>query len=121
MKYKILILICALIFLIGLIGSVFTLIGSKENTVEIYSDGELIRVVDLSREPDCVFDVEYQGNTNTVEIKDGKIRVKDAGCPDKTCARMGWLSSSAMPIVCLPNRLVIAFSSDNGGVDAVTG
>ena len=33
---------------------------------------------------------------------------------------MGWLSNSAMPIVCLPHKLVIEFTEDTGGVDALT-
>ena len=69
---------------------------------------------------------QYAGNgengmpdKNTIEIKDGKIRVKSAECPDKTCVHMGWLSSSAMPIVCLPNHLVIRFAASDNDVDAV--
>ena len=54
-----------------------------------------------------------------VEIKDGKIRVSEAECPDKTCVRTGWLSSSAMPIVCLPNHLIIEFEDENSEIDAL--
>ena len=55
-----------------------------------------------------------------MDIKDRQIRVKDADCPDKTCVGMGWLSSSSMPIVCLPHKLVIQFTDDTGDVDALT-
>ncbi|MBQ2093605.1 MAG: NusG domain II-containing protein, partial [Ruminococcus sp.] len=45
---------------------------------------------------------------------------KEAECPDKTCVNMGWLSSASMPIVCLPNHLVIEFAAGyEDGVDAV--
>ena len=74
----------------------------------------------LSREPDRTFSVKTDAGENVIEIKDGKIRVKSADCPDQTCVRMGWLSSAAMPIVCLPHDLVITFADGSGGaVDAI--
>ncbi|MBQ3416411.1 MAG: NusG domain II-containing protein [Ruminococcus sp.] len=120
MKYKILIMIGVVIFLLGVGGSLFVLFSGSTNTVNIFSDGELIESVDLKASPDREMIVEYEGRTNTVEIKDGKIRVIDADCPDHTCIRMGYLENAAMPIVCLPNRLVITFADDASGVDAVT-
>lgn len=120
MKYKILITILAVIFAAGVVGSVMVLIAPKNNSVNIISDGKVVRTVDLTTAQNETFSVEYGGSTNTVEIKDGKIRVQSAECPDKTCVHMGWLKSSAMPIVCLPNHLVIEFVNTDGGVDAIT-
>lgn len=120
MKTRILIIICAVIFAAGVAGSAFVLFAPKKNTVSIKADGEVVRTVDLSTAQDHTFDVECGGGVNTVEIKDGKIRVKDADCPDRTCVRMGWLSSSAMPIVCLPHNLVIEFAESDGAVDAIS-
>lgn len=120
MKNKVLILICALIFCIGIIGSLFVLFSPKKNTVNIKRDGEILYSFDLSSAEDKIIKIPYGKSSNTVEIKDGKIRVQDAECPDKTCVNMGWLSSASMPIVCLPNHLVIEFSdSDSNDVDAV--
>lgn len=122
MKYKILIGAVVLLFLGGIIGCLIVMNAPKKNTVTIKRDGEILYTLDLSREKNRSFDIEYKGSKNTVEIKDGKIRVKDADCPDKTCVKTGWLSSSAMPIVCLPNHLVIEFSDtagSGGEVDAV--
>ncbi len=120
MKQKIIILVCAAIFAAGVIGSAWVLLSPKKNTVNVISDGKTVRTIDLSTAADEVFTVEYGGKTNTVEIKDGRIRVQSAECPDKTCVHMGWLESSAMPIVCLPNRLVIEFADADGGVDAIS-
>ena len=120
MKNKLLVVICALIFLGGIIGSAAVLLTPNNNTVRIISGGKVIETVDLSAAPDRTFDVEYEGRTNTIEIKGGRIRVLSAECPDKTCVHMGWLSSSAVPVVCLPNHLVIEFAGDTGGVDTVS-
>ena len=115
----ILISIIAVIFIAGVVGSIIVLNAPKKNTVRIKSGGKVLYVLDLSRESDREFEVKTERGSNTIEIKEGKIRVKSADCPDKTCVRMGWLSSSAMPIVCLPHELVIEFDDNDGGVDAV--
>lgn len=120
-KYKILIGICALIFALGIVGSAVVLLLPKKNTVNIVRDSKVLYTFDLSKAEDTTFDIDYNGSTNTVEIKDGKIRVLKADCPDNTCVHMGWLSSSAMPIVCLPNHIVIEFAENNSEIDAVAG
>ncbi len=120
MKHKIMIVIIAVIFAAGVLGSVPVLTAPKKNTVRIKSRGEVLYTLDLSRESDRTFEVKTDSGSNTVEIKDGKIRVRDADCPDKTCVNMGWLRSAAMPVVCLPHQLVIEFVDADGGVDAIS-
>ena len=79
--------------------------GSGQKIV-VKVDGEVYRECDLSR--DEVFVVEgYQGGYNTVEIKDGKVSVTDAGCPDKVCVKTGKVSEPGQTIVCLPHRVVV--------------
>ena len=119
MKYKLLIGLVAAIFLLGIAGSMAVLLSRPSDKAEIVSDGVVVRTVDLSSAPDEVFEIEYEGRTNTVEISGGRIRVKDAECPDHTCMHMGWLKGSGTPIVCLPNHLVIRFAETD--VDAVAG
>lgn len=120
LKVKILIAIAAVLFAAGIIASVIIMNAPKKNNVQIKSGGKVLYTLDLSQEADRAFEIKTDSGSNTVEIKDGKIRVKDADCPDKTCVRMGWLDSAAMPIVCLPHDLVIAFTDADGGVDAIS-
>jgi len=120
LKVKILIAIAAVIFAAGIIASVIIMNAPKKNNVQIKSGGKVLYTLDLSQEADRTFEIKTDSGSNTVEIKDGKIRVKDADCPDKTCVRMGWLDSAAMPLVCLPHDLVIAFTDADGGVDAIS-
>ena len=85
----------------------------------VYLDGECIRSIDLSRvsEPE-IFTVEGEIGTNTVQVEPGRIRVSRAECPDQICVHMGWLTSEGgMPIVCLPNRLVIELADTPARVD----
>ena len=87
-------------------------------SAEIISDGKSIKTVSLSE--DGVFVVPSPtGGENTVTVKDGKIGVTAATCPDHYCMGRG-MCSEGVQIVCLPNRLIIRFTSDQE-VDAVVG
>lgn len=119
MKYKVMIIIAVVILLTGIAGSALVLNMPHQSLVQIKQDGKVVRTVDLAAAQDEVFIMRGHGGSNTIEISDGKIRVKEADCPDHTCVKMGWLSSSALPIVCLPHRLEIAYAESDGGADAV--
>ena len=120
MRIKIMIAVAALVFAAGAVWSIFALNSSGGSRVKITSGGRVLYTLDLSRESDRTFDIKCESGVNTVEIKDGKIRVKSADCPDKTCVKSGWLKSSAMPVVCLPHRLVIELEDDGPQPDALT-
>ena len=120
MKIRILIVLAVLIFAVGIAGSIIVLNSPPKSCVNVVQGGRVIYRFDLDKTEDKTFDVEYHGSKNTIEIKDGKIRVKSAECPDKTCVHMGWLQSSAMPIVCLPNHLVIEIVGDDSEIDALS-
>ncbi|SDB38939.1 hypothetical protein SAMN02910317_01944 [Ruminococcaceae bacterium FB2012] len=110
--------VCAVIFAAGLAWSIILLTMSHGDKVTVTRDGVVLYTLDLSKEPDREFTVEYEGRKNVVEIKDGRIRVKEADCPDHVCVRTGWLTAK-IPIVCLPNRLVIEYADSD--LDAVAG
>ena len=114
-KYKFLIVICVLIFALGAIGSAWQVLMPHGTLVNIVQDNTVLYTIDLDSANDQVFSIEYQGRINTVQIRDGKIRILDADCPDKTCVHMGWLTS--MPIVCLPNHLSISFTDQPEAID----
>ena len=62
---------------------------------------------------------EINGGTNTVEIKDGKVRMLDADCPNQLCVRQMWIDKANQSIVCLPNRVIVTISGAAGSVDFV--
>ncbi len=72
---------------------------------------------------DRIFQVPGPLGVTVVEIRDKKVRVKEAHCPNRLCEKQGWVARGA--IVCLPNRVVISVGgkADNTpkGVDAITG
>lgn len=89
--------------------------GQPKNQALVYSDGELVRTVDLTK--DGEFTIYSHENWNTLKVENGKIRVSDASCKNRDCVHQG-ASDHGAPIVCLPNHLVIVFE-DAGELDAV--
>ena len=88
------------------------------DSAEIYSDGKLLRTVSLSTDQEFTVQTP-QGGHNTVTVKNGKIAVTDADCPDHYCMARGFCAAGP-GIVCLPNRLVIRFVEETD-VDAAVG
>lgn len=107
------IILCGIVFCLGLVGTFFVLKKSESTFVEIIQDGVVLYNLDLSEyhEPQTIEITTEKGN-NTILIENGRICISHADCPDETCVKSGWLSSS-LPIVCLPHHLVIRFSEDN--------
>ena len=85
--------------------------------VEVWSDGELLCQLDLR--VDRQITVEGKNGTNIVTVKDGKVAVTEADCPDRYCMDRGFCAGGAQ-IVCLPNRLVIRFTAGQE-MDGMTG
>lgn len=44
---------------------------------------------------------------NIVRVKDGKVSVAEADCPDKLCIKQGKISQPGQILVCLPNRFLV--------------
>ena len=114
-KYWIVILSAAFALCIGLSMPAFR--GETASRAEIVSNGHVVRTVDL--EIDQSFTVETDGGYNVVTVKDGKIAVTEASCPDHYCMARGFCNSGAQ-IVCLPNKLVIEFLGE-AEIDGIAG
>ena len=84
---------------------------------EVRLGGELVASVDLAA---LTGPVEIPaGEHVTVLAEPGRVRVLESDCPDKLCMGMGWTSSPAKPIVCLPNGVTVTVVGGGGEEDAV--
>ena len=117
MKTKYWIVALALLLAVCLGFSLLTLGGEAASRARITSKGKVVRTVDLSFDQE--FTVETEDGFNVVTVKDGKIAVTEASCPDHHCMARGFCNSGAQ-IVCLPNRLVIKFVAQQE-IDGVVG
>lgn len=114
MKTKYWLALFAVIIVVCLVASIPLLTGQDAAFAEVYSTGKLVSTISLA--VDQEFTVEGK---NTVTVRDGKIAVTWADCPDHYCIDRGFCSGGA-DIVCLPNRLVISFAREQP-LDGVSG
>ena len=110
-------LFAALLILCGSLSIYILLPREASSFAEIRSDGKIYRTVNLHMDQE--FQVAGPFGTNTVTVKDGKIAVTEADCPDHYCMDRGFCNSGTQ-IVCLPNKLVIQFLGKQE-VDGVVG
>lgn len=80
--------------------------------VVVEIDGKIVQELDLSKDVDELR-FETKHGFNTVEIKDGKVRVKEASCPDLLCVHTGWREHVGQIIVCLPHYFVLKIIGDD--------
>lgn len=89
----------------------------------ISSEGKVIQQVTLSGHEGVdtfeLTDEQDPSKGNVIEIRDGRIRIKSATCPDQICVRTGFISRPGQTIVCIPHQLVIELQSERGQEDII--
>lgn len=122
MKKKDLILICSVLVLAAAFWLVPRAVGlfgnSKEQKLRITVSGEEYGTYSL--EEDQVIKV---GDTNVCEIKDKKVSMISADCPDQLCIHQRTIQLQGETIVCLPNKVVLEITgtrqTDQEALDGV--
>ena len=122
MKKKDLILICSVLVLAAAFWLVPRAVGlfgnSKEQKLRITVSGEEYGTYSL--EEDQVIKV---GDTNVCEIKDKKVTMISADCPDQRCIHQRPIQLQGETIVCLPNKVVLEITgtkqTDQEALDGV--
>ena len=97
-----------LFFLIAAAGIFLTVrgLGQKGSRVVVNAAGVKY---EYSAELDGTYTVAGELGPTTFEIKDGRVRITDSPCPNKTCISQGWHN----PLVCLPNKVMITVEGEN--------
>lgn len=85
----------------------------------VYSDNKLVGEYTLTEDYSTEFKVDYSNGYNTVQIKDGKVWIHDATCPDKICLSQGKISNDGELIVCLPNKMMVQIKDNNQTEDEI--
>lgn len=85
--------------------------------VQVISRGKVLHTLPLSK--DAQVTVTTEAGTNVITVRDGKVAVTEASCPDQYCVHRGFCSGGTQ-IVCLPNRLVLKFQG-KAPLDGTTG
>ena len=87
----------------------------------VYSHGELVKTIELEgvREPFEFTVGSESGEYNVVSVSRDGVSVVRASCPDKVCVNRGVINSPGLPIVCLPNELIVSVGGEAQEADAV--
>lgn len=80
------------------------------NKAVITVNGEKVSVLKLNEERNET--IKTENGVNTVKIKDGKVIVADADCPDKICVNHRPISKVGDTIICLPHKLVVEIAEE---------
>lgn len=87
------------------------------SVVVVEKDGEVIETLSLEQDAERVY--EFDGETNTLVIEDGKAKITDANCPDGICSQHKSINKSGESIICLPHKLVVTVSNDKENDDDI--
>lgn len=94
-------------------GLFFTIKPRHQNasSILVQADGTSY---EYSLTTDATYDFEGPLGTTKVEVKNGKVRIIDSPCPNKTCMTQGFSDT----LVCLPNKIIIKVQNQ-GDFDAI--
>ena len=103
------IIIASILSLIFILSAVLTahrfLIKQEAASAAIYQNCKLIKIISNGHEE--TFRIEDGEDWNEITVDKDGIHVSGASCPDKICMHTVWRGKGSLPIVCLPNHLVI--------------
>lgn len=106
MKKNDLYLIGGILILIALSFLLINLFKTEGSKVLITIDGKEYKTFYLKE--DTVYNIQHEdGQWNTLEIRDGAVKMLDASCPDKLCVKHKKIQYDNESITCLPNRVVL--------------
>lgn len=74
---------------------------------------------ELSLSEDGLF--RFDGIDAEFEVKNGKIRLTKASCPDKICEKTGYIGSSGQSIICVPNKITVSVVGSDDSIDVTVG
>lgn len=100
------IILLLVVVLLGCIAYALIVIFSKTGySVRISCDGEVVKTMSLDK--DSTYEFQSEEGYNTIVIRDHKVYVESADCPDKICAGHKPIDKVGETIICLPHKLVV--------------
>lgn len=110
-----------IILIIGIVIVAFVLLGVMSilkkdgRRVVISVDGKIYE--NASLEDDKIIEISAEAGYNKVIIKNNKVHMESADCPDKICVKTAAISKEGETIVCLPHKVIVKITGDEDLVD----
>ncbi len=118
LRKKDLVLIAVILCVAGLTVLIHRFVGGVgANRVTVKIEGAIEGTYSLSEDRE----IEINGGTNRLQIRNGEASMVQADCPDQLCVHQKPVSLNHESIICLPNKVVVEVESCvNREYDAVT-
>ena len=82
--------------------------GYSNTYAEITVDGKMYKTVALSEHSgEETFEIKTDDGINVIKIKDNKIGIIEADCPDQVCMNPEYIEKAGESLVCLPHKVMI--------------
>lgn len=91
--------------------------GESGKYVQVEVDGNVVETISLNDDFEKTYD--FDGETNTLVIEDGRANMIDANCPDGICVSHKPIYRSGESIICLPHKVVVTVLDDSSSDDEV--
>ena len=92
--------------------------GVDNPRVVIEVDGEVYASYDMDEGKGIIPVSSPNGGENRVWVQEDLVFMDSANCPDQTCVKQGVIRDGSVPIVCLPNKVIVRIEGGDSGFDA---
>lgn len=90
--------------------------SSRVSEASVYHEGKRLEHLKLDRDQE----LPLLNGKMLIEIKAGRIRVRESDCPRQVCVNTGWIRYPGETVVCVPYKVLIEVKSAGSPiVDAV--
>lgn len=103
----ILVVVIAALACAGLVTTRLIGVNTDADTATVVIRDGVQNVYELPLGQDATKTVTTDLGTNVIEIKDGRVHVEEADCPNQDCVHQGWIDAAGQQIVCLPHKLTV--------------
>lgn len=91
-----------------------------EKSAEIRVAGQVVKTMALKQGYREEFTLRRGAEINVIEADNGRIRIREANCPDHLCVLQGWISQPNQQLVCLPFRVTVKIITTDSELDDIT-
>lgn len=103
-------LFCAVLLAVALGLILWQTLGAEQGACAVLNYGEN-QELRFPLNKDGVYDVESNGYTIHIQVRNGEAAFVRSPCPDHLCEYFGWLSESGDMAVCLPAAAMLTIEA----------
>ncbi|WP_346355906.1 NusG domain II-containing protein [Azotosporobacter soli] len=92
---------------------------SGEKIAEVRVAGQVVKTMTLRQGYREEFTLRQGDEVNVIEADNGRIRIREANCPDHLCVQQGWVSLPNQQLVCLPFRVTVKVTTTESELDDI--